>query len=51
MRGKVADIHSNLTIDLLREIYNYDPITGKLTRRINRGTRAAKYYGKFARVG
>lgn len=37
MKVTVSDIHSNLTIDLLREIYNYEPDSGKITRRVNRG--------------
>ena len=39
MRGKRSDLYSGLTADLVRELYCYDPVTGKVTRKIKRGTR------------
>jgi len=39
MRGKVSDMHSGLTVDLVREFYNYDSATGNIKRRVGRGTR------------
>ena len=39
MRGKVSDIHSGITVDLVRKLYVYDPDTDNVRRRIGRGTR------------
>lgn len=42
MRGVARPIYEELSSDLVRELYNYDPATGVLTRKIKRGTRWKK---------